>query len=417
MARELGHDLLPLEAVREMILSLLSPLEAVETPLASAHGCVLREDLRAAEPVPPFDNSAMDGYAVRAADLETASPETPVTLMTAGVLAAGAARAAAVEPGRTVRIMTGAPIPPGADAVVPHELTRFDAEKAVFSAPVKPGQNIRRAGGDVAPGDVPLRSGAVLRPSGIALAAALGRARFRVTRAPRVAIISPGDELVAPGEPCGPGKVRSSNAPAIAAALRDLGCEPDDRGILPDSEDAIRSAIAAALSSGADAIISTGGVSAGDRDYVQAVVRGSARPGHVFKVAMRPGKPQVFGLFDGKPLFGLPGNPASALISFEVFVRPALRRLRGEAEVLDVPFGARFPFEYRYRGGRAFLLRARVEPEGGGEAGFRVVQPGKQDSSFLSSLAAANALIRLPAERDKVEAGEVHPAVWIGGRP
>jgi molybdopterin molybdotransferase len=183
---------------------------------------------------------------------------------------------------------------------------------------------------------------------------------------------------------------------------------------VPDREVTIRGAIETAIDSAADAIISTGGVSAGDRDLVQAIVRERGRPGHVFKVAMRPGKPQVFGLFGGKPLFGLPGNPASALISFEVFVRPAIRKLRGEAEILDAPFGARFPFEHTYSPGRVFFLRARVEPDG---AGFRVAGAGKQDSSFLSSFAAANALIRLPADRGKVEAGEVHPAFWIGGRP
>jgi len=414
VARELGHDLLPLEAVRETILSFLSPLESVDVPIGEASGAVLREDLEVAEPLPPFDGSAMDGYAVRAADLEGASREAPVTLRASAVLFAGGVPGAALERGRTVRIMTGAPIPPGADAVVPHELTRFDQEKAEFFQPAKPGSNIRRAGGDLRPGDVPLRSGAVLRPAGIALAAALGRARLRVTRRPRVAIISPGDELVLPGEPCGPGKVRSSNAFALAASLRDLGCEPADLGIVPDREESIRAAIDTALAAGADAIVSTGGVSAGDRDLVRAIVRDRGKPGHVFKVAMRPGKPQVFGLFGGKPLFGLPGNPASALISFEVFVRPAIRRLRGESEVLDVPFGARFPFEHTYSAGRVFLLRASVEPDG---AGYRVVAAGKQDSSFLSSLAAANAIIRLPPEPGRVAPGEVHPAFWIGGRP
>jgi molybdopterin molybdotransferase len=159
-------------------------------------------------------------------------------------------------------------------------------------------------------------------------------------------------------------------------------------------------------------LISTGGVSAGDYDFVQAVVREDGRPGHVFKVAMRPGKPQVFGLLSGKPFFGLPGNPAASILSFEIFVRPALRRLRGESKVLPEAFGVRFPSRYGYKPGRVFLLRARIEPDE--PSGFRVVEPGAQDSSYLSSLAEANAIITLPADRDAVEAGEIRPACWLG---
>jgi molybdopterin molybdotransferase len=338
-----------------------------------------------------------------------------VRLVIAGKLQAGEAGGEDLDPGTALRIMTGAPLPRGADAVVPHELTASTATEVAFSQPVKAGQNVRRAGGDLAPGDVPLGSGCVLRPPQLAIAASLGCAELEVSRRPRVAVLSPGDELVDVREQPGPGKIRNSNAYAIAALLEEAGAEPLALGIIPDRKAEISAAIQRGLDLGADAFVSTGGVSAGDYDFVQAVVRDEARPGFVFKVAMRPGKPQVFGLFAGRPFFGLPGNPAAAILSFEVFVRPALRTMRGETAVLPTTFGVRFAAPYRYKPGRVFLLRTRLEPEPGAGGGWRVVDPGPQDSSFLASLARANAVVVLPAERDRVEAGEVHPAFWLGG--
>ncbi|MBI4605451.1 MAG: molybdopterin molybdotransferase MoeA [Planctomycetes bacterium] len=412
MPRELGHDLVPIEEVRDRILAYLQPLGSEPVPLAQAYGRVLREDAVAAEPIPAFDNSAMDGFAVRSSDIAAAGEASPVTLRVQGGLPAGDPGGAALEPKCAIKIMTGAPVPAGTDAVVAHELTRFDAERVTFTKPSRPGQNIRPAGGDFRPGDVPLRAGAVLGGPQLAILAALGYPRARVTRPARVAIISPGNELVEPGLPCGLGKVRSSNAYSLIGLLRGAGAEPVSFGIVPDTLPDVLGVIERALDQGADAIVSTGGASAGDYDFVQAAVREAARPGHVFKVAMRPGKPQVFGLFQGRPLFGLPGNPASAIISFEVFVRPALRKMRGEAKILEEPFLVRFPFDYAYKPGRPFLLRLRVEPDPAG--GYRATRPGAQDSSFLSSLADANAIVFLPAEEDRVAAGELRPAIWMG---
>jgi molybdopterin molybdotransferase len=425
--QEFGHDLIPIESARDAILACVAPIEDEARPIGRAAGAILREDVVCREDVPPFDNSAMDGYAVRVNEIAGAASGAPVTLRVQGGLAAGEP-APELEPGCAVRIMTGAPVPSGADAVVPHELTRFDAEAVSFEAPAKPGQNIRRAGGDLRPGDVALRTGSVLRGPQLAILASLGQASVKVTRPLRVAVMSPGNELVPVGSRRGPGQIWSANAYSLGGSLAEMGAEAVGLGIIPDSKEMILAAVRKAFGLGADAVISTGGVSAGDFDFVQAVVREVGRPGHVFKVAMRPGKPQAFALIDGKPLFGLPGNPASAIISFEVFVRPALRKMRGERDVLDAPFGVRFPFAYRYRPGRVLLLRARVEPDAPpadpGAAvswtrasGFRVAAAGAQDSSFLSSLAEANAIIRLPANRDRVEEGEVHPATWIGGRP
>jgi molybdopterin molybdotransferase len=420
MLRELGQELVSLESVRETILASFEPASAEELPLAEAHGRVLREDVVARESLPPFDNSAMDGFAVRGADIEAATDERPVTLQVRGGISAGDPGGFCLAPGSAIRIMTGAPVPPGAEAVVPHELTRWDQDQVSFFRPASKGQNIRAAGGDLRPGDVPLRSGVNLRGPQLAIAASLGYSRLRVTRPIRAAILSPGNELVDAGALPGPGKIRNSNAYSLLGLLLEAGVEPINLGILPDRKEEISAAIERALQLGADAILSTGGVSAGDFDFVQAVVREEAKPGYVFKVAMRPGKPQVFGLFRGKPFFGLPGNPAASIVSFEIFVRPALRKLRGESRVLQAPFGVRFPFQYRYKPGRVFLLRARVEPDdsprGSPRGGFRVVPPGGQDSSFLSSLADANVLITLPANGDRVEADEVHPAIWLGGR-
>ena len=413
MVQELGHDLLPLEQVRETMLSHIEPLPAEVRPLEDAYGCVLREDAVARENIPPFDNSAMDGFAVRVRDLEKASEAHPVTLGIQGGLPAGEPGGVPLDGGSSIRIMTGAPMPPGAEAVVPHELTRFDSASVTFSQTPRVGQNIRRAGGDVRPGDIPLRAGVVLRGPQMAILASLGQARARVTRRARVAIISPGNELVEVGSIPGPGQIRNSNAYSLRGLLLGAGVEPMNIGIVRDTKKEVQAAIEGSIQRGADAIVSTGGVSAGDYDFVRTVVSEMAKPGYVFKVAMRPGKPQVFGLFDGRPLFGLPGNPAASIVSFEVFVRPALRRLRAESVTVEEPFGVRFPFSYAYKPGRTFLLRTRVEPDPAG--GFRAVDPGEQDSSFLSSLASANALITLEADRDRVEEGDVKWARWIGG--
>ncbi len=418
MPQELGQPLIAIETVQEKILEQVQPVETESRSLAEAIGCVLRESVLSRELLPRFDNSAMDGFGVRSADIGDASTDRPISLSIAGVVAAGDAGERPLAAGTAVRIMTGAPVPPGVDAVVPHELTVFDDDRVTFNRAVRDGQNIRRAGEDFRPGDVGLHSGRLLRAPHMAIAATLGWSKLQVSRPLRVAILSPGDELVEVDQPCGPGKIRNSNSYSLRGAVEELGATVVYSEIIADDKRAIRNAISAAIDRGADALLSTGGVSAGDFDFVQEIVREEARPGFRFKVAMRPGKPQVFGLFDGVPLFGMPGNPAASIISFEILVRPALRRMRGEAEVYEPRFRVRFPFDFRYPSGRVFLLRARIVPDLESTAGgFVVESPGKQGSGLLSSLADANAIIVLPADRDGVASGEAFPAQWIGGCP
>lgn len=411
--RELGHELISLEEARETMLSLIGTIDTETCATPEAFGRVLRQEVEARDLIPPFDNSAMDGYAVHAADLAAASGENPVTLPVAFRLQAGEVAEEPLAAGSAVRIMTGAPLPPGAEAVVPHELTEFTDTEVTFSDPIEAGRNVRPAGGDMRPGDVPLGPGAVLGPSQLGIAATLGYAELEVSRRPRVAILSPGDELVDIGEQPGPGKIRNSNACSLRAAVIESGCEPIDLGIIPDNKPAIREAISEAIERGADAFVSTGGASAGDFDFIKDVISEDAEAAHVFKVAMKPGKPQVFGLFDGRPFFGLPGNPAAAIVSFEVFARPGLRKLQGCSRILPELFEVRFPFEQRYKPGRVFLLRTRVEPAADG--GYEVVRPGEQDSSFLASLARANAIVVLPPEGGPVPEGATRPAFWMGG--
>ncbi len=418
MPRELGHELTPIEKVQETILSHIEPVEAESRHLSEAAGAVLREDVVARDMIPPFDNSGMDGFAVRVSDLENASENHPITLPVQEVLPAGGTGERPLEAGKTIKIMTGAPAPDGTEAIIPHELTRGDERQVTFSRPARAGQNIRKAGEDFKPGVVGLTAGTVLRGPHLGIAGTLGWGRVSVSRALKVAIISPGDELVEVDALRGPGQIRNSNAHSLRGALIDLGAEVMDRGIIPDRKETVRGAIFSAVDDGADAIVSTGGVSAGDFDYIKAVVNEDADPGYEFKVAMRPGKPQVFGLFKGTPLFGMPGNPAASVLSFEVLVRPALRKMRGEARIHEPRFRVRFPFEYSYKSGRVFLLRTRVVPDDGNPTGgFRVDPPGAQASGLMATLADANAIVILPADRDRVLAGEAMPAQWIGGRP
>ncbi|HEX7878267.1 MAG TPA: gephyrin-like molybdotransferase Glp, partial [Candidatus Eisenbacteria bacterium] len=319
--------MLTLPEAKQRILAALPVMPVLETSFTAALGHILAEDVVAGEDLPPFANSSMDGFAVRAADLAAASSESPARLLVVDDLPAGRAPTRGVAAGETIRIMTGAPIPPGADAVAIVETSQPDGQHVLIDKPVRAGANIRLAGESVPRGSLALAAGSLVRAAEVGLLASLGVTRVRVFGKPVVALVSSGDELVPPDSAPGPGQIRDSNRFTLAAHLASLGYTVLDGGNAPDVEseleDHFRRAIAAA-----DVVVSTGGVSVGDHDLTRIVL---SRLGTMdfWRVAIRPGKPLAFGFIEGKPVFGLPGNPVSSLVVLDQIVRPALRRMAG----------------------------------------------------------------------------------------
>ena len=322
------------DEARSIILGACSPLEIIEVPAADALGLTLATSLTAVQDAPPFATAAMDGFAVRSRDFEPATVEQPVRLLVAGVQQAGDTSVASVPQGTAVRIMTGAPCPPGADAVVPFELTSGDGDVISVSQVVVPGANIRPVGEEYQAGDELLAAGTVLRPAHLALLAANGQARASVHSAARVAVIAAGNELREPGQPLGPGQIWESNSIMVTALARRLGAEIAVAAIVPDQESEIQTALGRALAAHADLIVTAGGISAGDFDLLKQVLaaRGEVE---LWDIAMRPGRPLAFGRISGIPVIGLPGNPAAAFVSFHQFVRPLLARMMGRDEGLS----------------------------------------------------------------------------------
>jgi molybdopterin molybdotransferase len=380
------------------ILSVVQTLHPLELGLMDAHGCVLAEDVVAPAPLPGFDNSAMDGYAVRVADLET----VPVTLPVVGDIAAGPASPLRVQPGLCVRIMTGAMMPAGADAVVPLEWTDGGVANVRIDRRPDPGAYVRRAGEDVSAGDVVLQTGIHLGAAQIGLAAAVGRSRLVVRPRPRVVVVSTGSELVEPGEPIGPGQIQDSNSPALTAAALEAGAIAYRVGIVPDDPRRLADTLEDQLVR-ADLLVTSGGVSVGAYDVVKDVL---SRLGTVSfdKIAMQPGMPQGFGTIgpDRTPVFGLPGNPVSALVSFEMFVRPAIRTMLGAfpierprvQAITDVPLDS--------PPGKRSFLRVSLEVR---DNAYRVRPVSGPGSHLLAGMARANALAVVPEGVQRIEAG------------
>ncbi|MFG5724027.1 molybdotransferase-like divisome protein Glp [Streptomyces murinus] len=417
------------------ILATVQPLEPIELQLLDAQGCVLVEDVTVPVSLPPFDNSSMDGYAVRVADVAGASEEFPAALEVIGDVAAGADDPVRVGPGQAARIMTGAPLPPGAEAVVPVEwtdgglgegpaggmrarsLAPEDAEGQVrVHRPVEARAHVRAEGSDVKAGDRALAAGAILGPPQIALLAAIGRGTVKVRPRPRVVVVSTGSELVQPGEQLGHGRIYDSNSFALTAAARDAGAIAYRVGAVADDADTLRSTIEDQLIR-ADLLVTTGGVSVGAYDVVKealADIGDEDVPGSGIefrKLAMQPGKPQGFGSIgpDHTPLLALPGNPVSSYVSFELFVRPAIRALMGLTDLHRPVVRATLTADKALRSpkGRRQFLRGRY-------ADGEVTPVGGAGSHLVAALAHADALIVVPEDMESVEPGTEVEVVPLG---
>ena len=384
--------MLSVEEARQQMLNTIPVLLTEKREILSCAGYVLAEALHAEENIPPFDNSAMDGYAVRAADVQNASEAKPAVLTVVETIAAGYAPTKQVAPGQTARIMTGAMMPEGADAVVMQEVTQRDGDEVKIFEGVDKTGNVRFTGESVAEGQQVMGKGKYLRPPEVSMLASLNCPEVTVYRKPTVAIVSTGDELTPLGEPLGPGKIRDSNRYGLYTQVEEAGGIPIDMGIAPDDEAETERIFRAALAK-ADALITSGGVSVGEHDVVKSVL---AKLGEInfWRVAMKPGKPQAYGISDGKPIFGLPGNPVSSLVVFELFVRPALLKMAGHTELLRPTFKATLAEPVTNRDGRVNYMRAILKASNGH---YTAETTGPQGSGILHSLVLANGLITIPA--------------------
>jgi len=391
----------PFDEAQRIVRAALTPLGVQKVALADALGRVLAERIVAPHPVPPFDNSMVDGFALRAADVMEASAESPAVLDVVGEVAAGDSGDVTIPAGAAVRIMTGAPVPASADAVVMLEWTDSDAARVRVRRPVSPGQFVRRAGEDLGAGDAALEPGRTLGAAELGVLASLGCAKVRVRRRPLVAILVTGDELLDVSAPLAPGKIRSSNDWTIAAQVREAGGEVDDLGRGRDDPRDLARRIGRV--GDADVLITSGGVSVGDHDEVQDVLIAAGLERLLWRVAASPGKPLLFGRLGATLVFGLPGNPVSSMVCFENFVRPTLRILQGDAAPDRPRVSARVLDTIRGPEDRRHFARVRVRVEGSGFVAREVGPPG---SGNLRSMVHANGLAIVPEGRAAAEAGE-----------
>ncbi len=387
------------------------PLSAPEGLLDSLHRFLARP-VRAPIPLPPFDNAAMDGHAVRSRDTRPASGSQPVrsrpvSLKVIGTVAAGEDSSTHLRPGEAIRIMTGAPIPRGADAVIPLEETETVDGHCLLRRPVARGENVRYRGEDVSRGETVLPAGERITPRTIALFATLGINEVSVFRRPTVTLLITGDELVSPGTPLGPGKIYNSNGPALEAALKEIGIKAQSLLVADDPRE-LKKAVENSLQT--DLLITVGGVSTGDRDFLPVLFEELGVKKLFHKVAIKPGKPLWFGTFGGKPVFGLPGNPVSAYMVFQRFVRPALLKMMGANHLLRTRQIAIAGGDLRGTSGREDYLRGIVTCRNGR---FQARSAGPQGSAQLMTLARSNAVVIIPARRRKIAANQpVEVEIW-----
>jgi molybdopterin molybdotransferase len=395
-----GEGLIPFEEARARALAGIEPLSPVRVPLRDAHGLALAEEVRTPRDLPPFPSSAMDGYAVRSADVAEASADRPVALRVVGSVAMGAPPDVPVGSGEAVEIPTGGPIPSGADAVVPIEACAPDGEVVGVLQASSRGQHVRPAGEDVPAGGILLDAGRPLGGPELGLIASAGIPDVLVHPRARVGIVSTGDEVVRPEEPAGYGQIYDANAFTLHGAVLEAGGVPVDLGPVPDDPGRLLDTLAGRIED-LDLVVSSGGVSVGERDPVKAAF-GDRGGVEFLEVAMQPGKPQAFGRVQGRPYFGLPGNPVSVFVSFETFVRPALRGLMGlpagRPEVTAV-----LETELRGPGGKTMFARVRCRPDG---ERWVASSTGPRQSNLLATVVRANGLAVVPAGVESLAAGD-----------
>lgn len=393
---------------RARVLERFQPTDVVEVPIREARGMALAQDVHAPHPLPRFDNSAMDGYAVRAADIQRVLVDSSVNLTVIGEVRAGEPGDLEVTHGTAARIMTGAPVPKGADAIVPVEDTEESGSEVMVRAATELGRHIRPAGDDLKEGDLLVGAGSELGPGEMALLASMGISPVQVHRRPRVAVLVTGDELVPPEQTPRPGQIRDSNSVALVALIEEAGGEAQLQPSVPDDLAGTRSAFAVAAK-GADLVVSSGGVAVGRYDFVKEVIEelGSI---DLWRVAMQPGKPVVLGSIGDVPFLGLPGNPVSIHVGFEQFVRPAIRKMRGVRDLLRPRVKARLTQALDKSPGRMHFVRVRLDYDDGT---WLATPTGPQGSHIQSSLVACDGVAVFDLQASHLDVGdEVTVEVW-----
>lgn len=393
--------MISVEEALKTILAGVYVLGTEKVHIIDALGRVIAEDVVSGRYIPPFDNSAMDGYAVKAADTVGASSEHPATLKVVADLPAGYTLDRELQAGEAVRIMTGAPVPAGADAIVRVEDTEKRGDVVRILCQVKPGKDLRRAGEDVKAGDVVIGKGTRITPAAVGIMSSVGRSMVQVFQRPRVAVLATGDEVVDVDQEAGPGKIYNSNGYTIASQVREAGAVPIMLGIAKDTREDLEAKLKAGLT--CDVIISSGGVSVGDFDFVKDVLKSLGSEMKFWQVAMRPGKPLAFGVIGGKPAFGLPGNPVSSMVTFEQFVRPALRKMMGYTRLHRPTVEAVLMEDVKKEADRRFFIRGVVSRVDGK---YQVSTTGPQGSGILRSMVVANGLIILAEGTEGAKAGD-----------
>jgi len=394
--------MISVEEALSIILSQVKVMGTERVDITSSLGRVIAEDIYARRDNPPWDNSAMDGYAVRFEDIKGATKENPAVLRVIEDLPAGYVAKKTVGKGEAVRIMTGAPVPKGADTVVMVEDTEKEGERARIFRETPLGENIRKAGEDIKTGELVVPRGTTIRPAEVGIIATCGRAFVSVYQRPRVAVISTGDELVDVDEEVSEGKILSSNSYTLSSMAAECGADAFQLGIAKDTREALKEKLQQALH--ADVIITSGGVSEGDFDFVKDVLKELGSEMKFWKVAMKPGKPLAFGTIGGKPAFGLPGNPVSCMVCFEQFARPSLLKMMGHKRIYRPTVQATLKEDIKKKPGRKHFIRSFVRLE---EGSYTVTTTGDQGSGILKSMVAANGLLIFPEELSTLKAGDM----------